>query len=206
MGDGVKRDMGDVGPVDQLEGSLRHLLDGLAPTVSSSIKKLDDGGYKVWIVGGAVRDALKGLVPHDIDIATDASPEEVIALIPQAIPTGIQFGTVTVPSKEGDGQIEITTLRADGEYIDGRHPESVTFGTSIEEDLERRDFTVNSMAIDPINHLLIDPHSGRFDLENGILRAVGDPSKRFKEDGLRVLRAYRFMAHTSGPYLPDESL
>ncbi|MEC8979800.1 MAG: CCA tRNA nucleotidyltransferase [Candidatus Thermoplasmatota archaeon] len=198
--------MGDVGPVDQLDGPLRHLLDGLAPTVSSSIKKLDDGGYKVWIVGGAVRDALKGLVPHDIDIATDASPEEVIALIPQAIPTGIQFGTVTVPSKEGDGQIEITTLRADGEYIDGRHPESVTFGTSIEEDLERRDFTVNSMAIDPINHLLIDPHSGRFDLENGILRAVGDPSKRFKEDGLRVLRAYRFMAHPSGPYLPDESL
>ena len=206
VGDGVKRDMGDVGPVDQLDGSLRHLLDGLAPTVSSSIKKLDDGGHKVWIVGGAVRDALKGLVPHDIDIATDASPEEVIALIPQAIPTGIQFGTVTVPSKEGDGQIEITTLRADGEYIDGRHPESVTFGTSIEEDLERRDFTVNSMAIDPINQILIDPHSGRFDLENGILRAVGAPSKRFKEDGLRVLRAYRFMAHPSGPYLPDESL
>ena len=198
--------MGDVGPVDQLDEPLRHLLNGLTSKVSSSIKKLNDGGYKVWIVGGAVRDALKGLVPHDIDIATDALPEEVISLIPQAIPTGVQFGTVTVPSKEGDGQIEITTLRTDGEYADGRRPESVTFGTSIEEDLGRRDFTINAMALDPINQLLIDPYSGRFDLENGILRAVGDPFKRFKEDGLRVLRAYRFMAHPSGPYLPDESL
>jgi len=198
--------MGAVGPVDQLGEPLRLLLDGLTPTASSSIKKLDDGGYNVWIVGGAVRDALKGIVPHDIDIATDASPEEVIALIPQAIPTGIQFGTVTVPSKEGDEQIEITTLRSDGKYTDGRRPESVTFGTSIEEDLERRDFTINAMALDPINRLLIDPHSGRFDLENSILRTVGDPLKRFKEDGLRVLRAYRFMAHPSGPYLPDESL
>ena len=204
--DGKKRDMGDVGPVGQLNESLRHFLDGLTPIVSSSIKKLDDAGHKVWIVGGAIRDALKGLVPHDVDIATDALPEEIIALIPRAIPTGIQFGTVTVPSEGGYGQIEITTLRADGEYTDGRRPESVTFGTSIEEDLERRDFTVNAMALDPINQILIDPHSGRLDLENGILRAVGDPLKRFKEDGLRVLRAYRFMAHPSGPYLPDESL
>ena len=204
--DGKKRDMGDVGPVGQLNESLRHFLDGLTPIVSSSIKKLDDAGHKVWIVGGAIRDALKGLVPHDVDIATDALPEEIIALIPRAIPTGIQFGTVTVPSEGGYGQIEITTLRADGEYTDGRRPESVTFGTSIEEDLERRDFTVNAMALDPINQILVDPHSGRLDLENGILRAVGDPLKRFKEDGLRVLRAYRFMAHPSGPYLPDESL
>ena len=198
--------MDGAGPVDHLDDRLRQLLDGLTPTVSSSIKKLVDGGYKVWIVGGAVRDALKGLVPHDIDIATDATPEEVIALFPQAIPTGIQHGTVTIPQDEGDEQIEITTLRSDGQYLDGRRPESVTFGMSIKEDLERRDFTINAMALDPINQLLIDPHSGRFDLENGILRAVGDPLKRFKEDGLRVLRAYRFMSHPSGPYLPDESL
>ena len=206
VGAGWKTDMGDAGSAGQLDEPLRHLLDGLTPSVLSVINKLNDGGNRVWIVGGAIRDALKGLVPHDIDIATDASPEAVIALIPNAIPTGIQFGTVTVPPREGDGQVEITTLRADGEYIDGRRPTSVTYGASIEEDLERRDFTVNAMALDPINRTLIDPHSGRNDLDNAILRAVGDPMRRFKEDGLRVLRAYRFMAHPSGPYLPDESL
>ena len=155
------------------------------------------------VVGGSIRDWLLGRNNEDWDLATALMPEEVIVRAQtagvKAIPTGIKHGTVTLIV---DGHsIEVTTFRGDGPYLDGRHPESVTLGVSLKQDLARRDFTINAMAL-PISALnsinwldrLIDPHGGRQDLENRIIRTVGDPLSRFKEDGLRVLRACRFSA------------
>jgi tRNA nucleotidyltransferase (CCA-adding enzyme) len=143
-------------------------------------------------VGGCVRDLLRGRVAADWDVATDARPKELLSIFPRAIPTGIDHGTVTVVQR---GQhYEVTTLRGEGTYSDGRRPDWVEFVDDITADLARRDFTVNAMAIDPVDAQLIDPFDGRGDLERGVLRAVGDAKERFAEDGLRVLRAARFVA------------
>lgn len=155
------------------------------------LKILNEANHEAYIVGGAVRDIQMGLIPSDIDITTSANPEEVISLFPQNYPSGIEFGTVTVMVDEES--FEVTTFRTDGEYLDGRRPEVVTFGKTIEEDLSRRDFTINAMAMD-INGEIIDTFDGRNDLQKGIIKAVGNPVQRFSEDALRILRAFRFSA------------
>lgn len=154
--------------------------------------KIAESGHGVWVVGGCVRDALLGVLNGDIDLCSTCTPEKVMELFKeQAIPTGIEFGTVTI---KGENQhYELTTLRSEGMYRDGRRPDQVTWGTSLEEDLSRRDFTFNSMAVDLARRLLYDPFSGTKDMEEHIVRAVGDPMQRCDEDGLRIFRAYRFL-------------
>lgn len=164
--------------------------------------RLSSGGHRAWIVGGCVRDSLAAQlegqsppgtwVAKDWDIATDALPEQVTRLFRRVIPTGIEHGTVTVMLH--DLPLEVTTLRAEKGYADGRRPDQIDFVSSIEEDLARRDFTVNAMAFEPESETLVDPFGGQDDLVRRTLRAVGDPAQRFGEDGLRVLRAARFVA------------
>jgi tRNA nucleotidyltransferase (CCA-adding enzyme) len=160
--------------------------------VMAICRTLKNSGYEAWLVGGAVRDALLGRDAHDFDIATDARPEAVMGLFSKVIATGLKHGTVTVMMC--NGSYEITTFRGDGTYSDGRRPDEVTFLNTIEEDLARRDFTVNAIAYDPIADKFCDPFGGRDDLDAHQLCAVGDPLARFSEDGLRILRAARFSA------------
>jgi tRNA nucleotidyltransferase (CCA-adding enzyme) len=162
-------------------------------------QRLHEAGHRAWVVGGCVRDELlreahgaEGSVRGDWDIATSALPDEVTRLFRRVIPTGIQHGTVTVLL--GSGQYEVTTLRGETTYSDGRRPDAVYFVDDIKDDLARRDFTINALAYDVLADRLIDPFGGTFDLERRILRAVGDPAERFAEDGLRVLRGARFVA------------
>jgi tRNA nucleotidyltransferase (CCA-adding enzyme) len=154
--------------------------------------RLRERGKRAWIVGGCVRDLMLGRPVNDWDVATDALPPELLQIFPRAIPTGIDHGTVTVV--RGSQHYEVTTLRGEGTYTDGRHPDWVTFVDDIARDLARRDFTVNAMAVDLLDGKLVDPFDGRGDLERSLLRAVGAPAARFAEDGLRVLRAARFVA------------
>lgn len=154
---------------------------------------LSDEGHQAFIVGGCVRDLLLGLKPKDWDITTDATPEQVMKLFPKNIPTGLQHGTVTVVMGEGvENHFEVTTFRIEGAYTDGRRPEEVFFVMNVEEDLARRDLTINAIAFDPITQVLIDPFGGIRDLQVGLIRAVGVPEARFQEDGLRIMRAARF--------------
>jgi tRNA nucleotidyltransferase (CCA-adding enzyme) len=156
-------------------------------------ERLQQSGFQAVLVGGAIRDALLDRNPNDWDVASNADPERVMRLFPRAIPTGIQHGTVTVVVDEEP--IEVTTFRTEGGYDDARHPGWVKFkGVTLEEDLSRRDFTINAMAYDPVNETLIDPFGGARDLQLGIIRAVGDPMARFNEDALRMFRAVRFAA------------
>ncbi len=149
--------------------------------------------FHLYLVGGAVRDFLLGIDNHDYDFTTDATPEEVLSMFPHnTIPTGIKHGTVTVIFKKE--LFEITTFRSEGDYLDSRHPSSVEFVRDLSTDLERRDFTINALAVDLNTGSIIDYHNGIDDLNNGIIRAIGDAKKRFDEDGLRLLRACRFAA------------
>jgi len=172
-------------------------------TVLKICQTLRDGGHEAWLVGGAVRDTIMGRKAHDWDIATDAHPKTVIELFPHVIATGIQHGTVTV-IEDGEG-FEITTFRGEEGYSDGRHPDRVRFLNTIEEDLARRDFTINAIAYEPIVGVFSDPYDGRGDIERRTIKAVGTPSHRFAEDGLRVLRAVRFAA-TLGFEIESETL
>ncbi len=147
-------------------------------------------GKRAWIVGGCVRDLLLGQTPADWDVCTDAQPGEILRTFRRAIPTGIDHGTVTVV--HGGHHYEVTTLRGETTYTDGRRPDAVYFTEDLDHDLARRDFTVNAIALDPVSGDVIDPFGGRDDLAAKMLRAVGDPHARFQEDGLRVLRAARF--------------
>jgi tRNA nucleotidyltransferase (CCA-adding enzyme) len=163
--------------------------------VREVLRVLDAAGHRSWLVGGAVRDLLLhrgGRTAADLDVATPATPQEVTELFPRVIPTGIEHGTVTV-LVGGEG-VEVTTFRGEGAYLDGRRPSSVTFLGSLEEDLARRDFTMNALAWDPIAGEFRDPFRGRDDIRRRIIRAVGDPAERFREDGLRPLRGVRFAA------------
>jgi tRNA nucleotidyltransferase (CCA-adding enzyme) len=164
--------------------------------------RLAEKGKRGWVVGGCVRDLIAGRTVSDWDIATDALPQEVQKIFSRVIPTGIQHGTVTVMHK-GKGY-EVTTLRGETTYSDGRHPDAVNFVDDITADLARRDFTFNAIAIDPIRGHVIDPFEGQKDLQNKLLRAVGVAEERFNEDGLRVLRAARFVA-TLEVELEDET-
>lgn len=155
------------------------------------IECLNSAGHEAYIVGGCVRDSLMNKVPSDWDICTSAHVEEMLKIFKnmRVIPTGLQHGTLTI--LERDGAYEVTTFRIDGEYIDHRHPQSVLFTEELKEDLSRRDFTINAMAWHP-QEGLIDLFHGKEDLKQRVIRAVGDPYKRFNEDGLRMLRMVRF--------------
>jgi tRNA nucleotidyltransferase (CCA-adding enzyme) len=163
------------------------------PTVARSLAAVfAAAGHQCWLVGGAVRDLHLGRPLTDLDIATDARPEEVSRLFRAVIPTGARHGTVTVLFK-GE-RFEVTTFRIEEGYSDGRRPDGVSFAPSILDDLSRRDFTINALAWDLIHHRLEDPHAGRADLAARLIRAIGNPDERFREDGLRPLRACRFAA------------
>lgn len=157
------------------------------------VDRLHREGFQALWAGGCVRDLLLGQPPADYDVATDARPEQVMALFRRTVPVGVSFGVVRVRGPRGSGEVEVATFRSDGAYVDGRHPESVTFATP-EADASRRDFTINGMFFDPLTDSVIDHVGGRADLECGILRAIGNPAERFAEDKLRLLRAVRFAA------------
>lgn len=169
-----------------------ELLRQVPEDVLGLCARLREAGKRAWVVGGSVRDLLLGKQVADFDLCTDARPDEMMKVFPRAIPTGIEHGTVTVVVKKRP--YEITTLRGESTYSDGRRPDAVAFVDDITADLARRDFTVNAVALDPVSGQIIDPFDGRKDLAAKVLRAVGDPSARFGEDGLRVLRAARFVA------------
>ena len=176
------------------------MVDIPAP-VREILETLEAAGHRAWCVGGCVRDTLLGRAPEDWDVTTAARPEETMALFgDRAVPTGLRHGTVTV--RTAAGGVEVTTLRRDGAYRDHRRPESVTFTDSLEEDLRRRDFTVNALAVD-LRGTLQDPLGGRADLAAGVLRCVGDPDRRFDEDALRILRGARFAAQLGFAIHPD---
>lgn len=159
--------------------------------VAALCAALRRAGYAAHPVGGCVRDLLLGRAPGDWDVTTSALPENVIAMFPHTVPTGIAHGTVTVLT--GEEKVEVTTFRREGDYADGRRPDAVTFGVGLTEDLSRRDFTVNAMALGEDGEV-IDPFGGRADLELHMIRCVGDPDRRFAEDALRLFRAVRFAA------------
>lgn len=186
---------------------MENILMKIPEHAENIIKKLRQNAFSAYVVGGCVRDTLQEKQPHDWDICTSALPDDVMRIFAdeRVIPTGIKHGTVTlvIGSSADDDQrgderdshesFEITTFRREGGYSDGRHPDNVSFVDDINEDLARRDFTVNAMAYSP-GVGLADPFGGRNDLKAGILRCVGDPDKRFREDALRILRALRFMS------------
>jgi poly(A) polymerase len=170
------------------------------------VRILRDRGYQAYLVGGCVRDLLLGREPDDYDVATDATPEEVMRLFPRTWAVGAQFGVVLVPvdnekqvlrfaqDDKALGVVEVATFRSDGLYTDGRHPDQVTYTRDAREDVQRRDFTINGLLLDPLSNEVLDYVGGRADLRAGIIRTIGQPERRFAEDKLRMLRAVRFAA------------
>ena len=167
-----------------------------------AIARLEAAGFEAWAVGGCVRDSLRGAAPHDWDLCTAARPEQMQAVFAgeRVLETGLKHGTLTLLTD--GGPLEITTFRTDGGYSDGRHPDGVRFVGNIADDLARRDFTVGAMAWHP-ERGLYDPFGGQTDLQNGVLRAVGDPDTRFQEDALRILRAVRFASQLGFSVEPE---
>lgn len=184
-------------------GPLRHPLTAterlnfkeIPAWVTQAVVFLLENQKAVYLVGGAVRDLIWGNTPSDWDLATDALPDEVERIFPKTLPTGKRFGTITVFIE--DNQVQVTTIREELAYSDGRRPDQVIFGSNIVKDLARRDFTINAMAYDFKTHELIDPFNGRADCYHRLLKAVGNPRDRFREDGLRMFRFYRFLASHS---------
>lgn len=170
------------------------------PGVAALCARLAAAGFAAYPVGGGVRDLLLGRSPEDWDVATAAPPEQILALFPGGVATGGVHGTVTVPTP--GGPVEVTPFRREGGYRDGRHPGEVSFGVSLEEDLSRRDFTVNAMALAP-DGAVIDPFGGQADLESRVIRCVGAPMQRFQEDRLRMFRAIRFAAQLNFTLDPE---
>ncbi len=158
-------------------------------------QQLQDAGFQALWAGGCVRDELRGVSPADYDVATNATPDRIRQLFGyrRTLALGEAFGVITVIGPRSAGNIEIATFRSDGQYSDGRHPDAVTFGTA-EMDAQRRDFTINGLFFDPVRETVIDYVRGQQDLENRLVRAIGDPVQRFEEDKLRMLRAIRFAA------------
>ncbi len=176
-----------------LETRLAGAADQVPPAVQGVLARLAQAGHEAFLAGGCVRDILLRRVADDFDVATSARPDEVLRLFEHVVPTGIQHGTVTVIlGREPHEKVEITTFRGEGEYLDGRRPESVRFLRDIEEDLARRDFTINAIAWNPLSGDVRDPFGGIGAIARRSIRAVGTPQERFREDGLRPLRAVRF--------------
>jgi poly(A) polymerase len=173
---------------------------------TSIVQTLRQRGFRAYLVGGCVRDLLLGREPKDYDVATDATPKQVMEIFPETYAVGVQFGVVLVPAPEADrarvsdegsaksNAVEVATFRSDIGYSDGRHPDEVRFSKNPQEDVARRDFTINGMLLDPLSGEVLDFVGGRKDLDAGIIRTIGDPEKRFGEDKLRMLRAVRFAA------------
>src|SRR3984885_5745185 len=174
---------------------------------TSIIRTLREKGFHAYLVGGCVRDLLLGRTPKDYDVATNATPQQMMSIFPETYAVGAQFGVVLVPVPESDradagtnsskrtvNEVEVATFRSDIGYSDGRHPDQVRFSQDPREDVLRRDFTINGMLLDPVNNEVLDYVGGQKDLEAGIIRAIGDPERRFAEDKLRMLRAVRFAA------------
>ena len=161
--------------------------------VLSVCRRLRQAGFEAYLVGGSVRDLLLGRSLGDFDVATSARPEEILRVFGArfSVPTGLQHGTVTVLAGEPARQVEVTTFRGEGAYLDGRHPSVVTFGATLAEDLSRRDFSMNAIAYEPQAGAIIDLHLGQADIARRLVRTVGDPIQRFSEDGLRPMRAVR---------------
>ncbi len=185
--------------------SLEELKKLIPDYVIEIAETLQEHDFEAYLVGGSVRDVLLGLIPNDYDVATNAYPDDLIEIFPKSIPTGAKFGTITVVGEDKNEEnfdVEVTTYRSEADYIGGRWPTKVEFTKTIEEDLARRDFTINSMALNlqefdtmdasskPIDYV-VDPYGGLKDLEKGVIKAVGDPTERFSEDGLRPMRACR---------------
>lgn len=167
----------------------------IAPKAIEVCRMLQEKGFQAYLVGGCVRDLLMGAKPKDWDIATNAKPEQVKEVFPKTYDTGLQHGTITVSmGPTVADHFEVTTYRTEGDYSDGRRPDYVAFVGNIEEDLARRDLTINAIAYDPVKDQLVDPYGGMADLNNKIIKAVGDPNERFAEDGLRTMRVARFAA------------
>jgi poly(A) polymerase len=156
------------------------------------LERLRGKGFQAFLVGGCVRDLVMGFVPKDYDIATDARPEQVVQLFPESVTVGAQFGVVMVPRPLGN--VEVATFRSDGLYADGRHPNDVRYTRTPQEDVRRRDFTINGLLYDPRTGQVIDYVGGQADIRGRCVRAIGDPGERFREDRLRMLRAVRFAA------------
>jgi len=156
------------------------------------IERLQGAGHQAFLVGGCVRDMLLGMKPKDYDVATDARPDRIMDLFPNSGRVGAHFGVVLV--RDVFDQVEVATFRSDHEYMDGRHPEHVRFETDPREDVLRRDFTINGLLMEPSSGRVLDFVDGQLDLVRGIVRAIGDPNERFREDHLRLLRAVRFAA------------
>lgn len=200
------------GAVGDLEGeslptALLAWKKGLPESLREVCNRVATAGGGIWLVGGSVREALLGNPWKDLDLTTTLKPDEIQGLFPRAIPTGVQYGTVTIRTNVSDLKFEITTLRSEGSYGDGRRPDEVSFGNSLKKDLSRRDFTINAMAMDLSRDILHDPYGGQSDLEEQILSAVGVAEERLGEDGLRLLRAYRFMDRGGrGIWQPDDEL
>jgi tRNA nucleotidyltransferase (CCA-adding enzyme) len=180
----------------------------IPPALLEVAQILHDAGHEAVVVGGAVRDALIGREHGDWDLATSATPTEVQGLFRRTIPTGIEHGTVTVVHGRGDERVhtEVTTFRGEGHYEDGRRPSEVRFLRELQEDLARRDFTINAFAWNPITRVFTDCFAGLADLHAGVIRAVGDPAQRFQEDGLRAMRAVRLCAVLEYRLDPDTQL
>jgi poly(A) polymerase len=172
------------------------------------VRELRSRGFQAYFAGGCVRDMLLGVEPADYDVATDATPAEVMRIFPETYAVGAQFGVVLVPSADGPASdappsehpnyVEVATFRNDGTYSDGRHPDQVSYSKDPREDVQRRDFTINGLLMDPLDgNRVLDFVGGRDDLQAGVIRAIGDPERRFREDKLRMLRAVRFAARFS---------
>src|SRR5437667_9796561 len=189
----------------------------------SILRTLHDQGYQAYLVGGCVRDLLLGREPGDYDIATDATPEQVMRIFPQTYAVGAQFGVVLVPmavdpsvtsvvdqadvnhGRHRGKTVEVATFRSDIGYSDGRHPDQVRFSKDPRQDVQRRDFTINGLLLDPLKNEVLDFVGGRKDLDSGIIRAIGEPELRFAEDKLRILRAVRFAARFGYSIEPQTS-
>ena len=184
-------------------------LTALAAPAAEIVATLRQRGYQSYLVGGCVRDLLLGRDPKDYDVSTSATPAQVMSMFPETYAVGVQFGVVLVPvawEEEGIGSqqstVEVATFRSDIGYSDGRHPDEVRFSDDPREDVERRDFTINGMMLDPLSGEVLDFVGGREDLKAGIVRTIGDPERRFAEDKLRMLRAVRFAARFEYPIEP----
>jgi poly(A) polymerase len=165
-------------------------MDANGQSAVEILKRLRAQGFQAFLVGGCVRDLVMGFVPKDYDISTDATPEQVVALFPESLTVGAQFGVVIVPREEGN--VEVATFRSDGRYTDGRHPNEVRYAKTPQQDVQRRDFTINGLLYDPLEERVLDYVRGQADIRARRVRTIGDPYERFSEDRLRMLRAVRF--------------
>ena len=167
-------------------------MDAKREAATEIVRRLRAEGFQAYLVGGCVRDLVMGREPKDYDISTDATPEQVVKLYPESLTVGAQFGVVIVPRAEGN--VEVATFRSDGRYADGRHPSEVRYAKTPQEDVRRRDFTINGLLLDPLENQVLDYVGGQGDIRARRIRAIGNPLDRFQEDRLRMLRAVRFAA------------